>query len=260
MAAFITLLFVIATIVVNGLANALPINGQQTGEVSDRFNVYFTPAGYVFSIWGLIYLSLLVFAVYQLWPTQRHRELIRRIRMPFWVSSVANMVWLLCWHYESFGTTLVVMLTLLASLVWLTRILFAAGPAADASERWCLRMPFSIYLGWVTVATIANLTIVLEAKGLRPWDTDAQAWAVVMVIMGGAIALTVGRIRRDLAYLGVILWAYVGIGVAQAWQGPVSMAALGVIVLVALQSLWILGTGRRDSMWAASLTSPGARG
>ena len=240
MTAYVTLLFVIATIVVNGLANALPINGQQTGEVSDRFDVYFTPAGYTFSIWGLIYLSLVVFAVYQLLPSQRNRDLVQRIRVPFWISSVANMAWLVSWHYEYFGTTLVVMLTLLASLVWATRILFTSGPAVDAFERWCLRAPFSIYLGWITVATIANLTVVLEAKGLRPGNVDAQEWAVAMAIVGGVVALAVGWIRRDMAYLGVILWAYVGIGVAQAWQGPVSMAVLGVLGLVGLQSLWIL--------------------
>ena len=144
MTPYVNLLLVIATIVVNGLANALPINDQQTGEISDRFNVYFTPAGYVFSIWGLIYLGLVVFAIYQLLPAQRDRVLIRRISTPFWISCLANMSWLVCWHYEYFGTTLALMLVLLASLIWVTRILFAAGPPADASERWCLRTPFSI--------------------------------------------------------------------------------------------------------------------
>ena len=242
MTPYVNLVLVIATIVVNGLANGIPINGQQTGEISDRFDVYFTPAGYVFSIWGLIYLSLLAFAIYQLLPAQRDSVLIRRISVPFWISSVANMAWLLCWHYEYFGTTLVVMLFLLASLIWVTRILFAAGPAADAIERWCLRTPFSIYLGWITVATIANLTIVLEEKGLRPWGLNAQGWAVAMVIVGGVVAFSVGRIRRDIAYLGVILWAFTGIAVAQEWRGPVSMAALSVLGVVVLQSLWILGT------------------
>ena len=237
-----TLLLVIATLVVNGLANALPINGQRTGEISDRFDVYFTPASYVFSIWGLIYLSLLAFAIYQFLPAHRYHALIRRISLPFWISSVANMSWILCWHHEYFGTTLVVMLILLASLIWVSGTLFAAGPAADASERWCLRTPFSIYFGWITVATIANLTVVLEEKNLRPWGMDAQEWAIVMVITGGIIAFVVGRTRRDLAYLGVILWAFTGIAVAQEWRGPVSMAALAVLGVVVLQSLWILST------------------
>lgn len=253
MTRYVSLSLVIATIVVNGLANAIPINGQQTGQVSDRFDVYFTPAGYVFSIWGLIYLSLFAFAIYQLLPAQRNSVLIRRITVPFWISSVANMSWLLCWHYEYFGTTLVLMLLLLASLIWVTRILFAAGPAADVSERWCLRTPFSVYLGWITVATIANLTIVLEEKGLRPWDMNAQEWAVAMVIMGGVVAFAVGRIRSDLAYLSVILWAFTGIAVAQEWRGPVSVAALAVLGVIGLQSLWILSTRKeKTGSWSAS--------
>ena len=238
-------LLVVATIVVNGLANALPINGQQTGEISDRFDVHFTPAGYVFSIWGLIYLGLVAFAIYQALPAQRESLLIRRISAPFWISSVANMSWLVLWHYEYFGTTLVMMLVLLASLIWITRMLFAAGPAADLGERWCLRTPFSVYLGWITVATLANLTIVLEAKDLRPWDISAEEWAVAMVIVGGVVTFAVGRVRRDLAYLSVILWAFVGIAVAQEWRGPVSTAALGVVGLIGLQSLLILNTRNR---------------
>ena len=239
----LNLFFVVAVIVVNGLANALPINGQQTGEISDRFEVYFTPAGYVFSIWGLIYLGLLGFSVYQLLPSQRSNALIDRISVPFWISSIANIAWILFWHYEYFATTLAVMLVLLGALVWLTRILFAEGKPTNAKERWLLYVPFSIYVGWITVATLANLTAVLEEKGLRPFDMAASDWAVAMVLVGGIIALVVGRIRRDLAYLAVIVWAFAGIGVKNGWAGPVAVAAIVVLVAVVIEMIWLLRGG-----------------
>lgn len=239
----LNLFFVLAVIVVNGLANALPINGQQTGEISDRFEVYFTPAGYVFSIWGLIYLGLLGFSVYQLLPSQRSNELIDRISLPFWISSIANIAWILFWHYKYFATTLAVMLVLLGALIWVTRLLFAAGKPTSAAERWLLRVPFSIYVGWITVATLANLTAVLEEKGLRPFDMAALDWAVAMVIFGGVIALTVGRIRRDLAYLAVIIWAFVGIGVKNGWDGPVAVSAMVVLAAVVIEVIWLLRSG-----------------
>lgn len=234
--------FVLAVIVVNGLANALPINGQRTGEISDRFQVYFTPAGYVFSIWGLIYLGLLGFSIYQLLPSQRDSDLIDRISLPFWLSSIANIAWILLWHYEYFATTLIAMLILLASLVWVTRILFAAGKPRTIAERWLVSVPFSIYVGWITVATIANLTVVLEEKGLRPFDAGARDWAIAMIILGGVIALTVGRIRRDIAYLAVVVWAFVGIAIKQEWSGPVAMSAMVVFCAVVLQIAWIART------------------
>lgn len=243
---YINALMTLAVIVVNGLANALPINGQQTGEISDRFQTFFTPAGYVFSIWGLIYVGLLGFTVYQLLPAQRDNELLDRISLPFQLSCIANIAWILFWHYEFFGTTLFIMLTLLASLIWLTRLLFAHGSARDAQERWLLRVPFSIYVGWITVATLANLTAVLEDKGLRPFDLGARDWAVAMVILGGVIALAVGQVRRDLAYLAVILWAVTGIGVKQGWSGPVAIAAIVVLALVGIQCAWLVVGDRQN--------------
>jgi hypothetical protein len=153
--------------------------------------------------------------VYQLLPSERKNKLLDRISLPFQLSCIANIAWILFWHYEFFGTTLLIMLAPLASLIWLTRILFAAGPAGDAQERWLLCVPFSIYVGCITVATLANLTAVLEDKGLRPFDLGARDWAVGMVILGGLIACEVDRVRRDLAYLAAIFWAVTVIGVDQ---------------------------------------------
>jgi len=114
---YANLLVTIVTIVFNGLANALPLNGQSTGQISDRFQVYFVPAGYVFSIWGLIYIGWLAFAIYQLLPAQRDNPRLRRVGYLFVWSGVANMAWLFFWHYEYFILTVVVMLILLLLLI-----------------------------------------------------------------------------------------------------------------------------------------------
>jgi len=98
----ITILVTLLTITVNVLANALPLNGQDTGEISDRFDIYFVPAGYVFSIWGLIYLGLIAFTIYQALPSQKDNELIKKIYPAYWIGSLANIVWLFLWHYNIF--------------------------------------------------------------------------------------------------------------------------------------------------------------
>jgi len=242
MAQTITLVLIVATIVVNGLANALPINGQGTGEISDRFQVYFTPAGYVFSIWGIIYLGLIAYGIYQALPRQRDNLLLKAMAWPFWVSSLANIGWILLWHYEFFPLTLLVMLVLLGSLALIYRQL-GRQPRASAAELWCVRIPFSIYSGWITVATIANLTVVLEYAGLRPFGIGAEPWALGMVILGTIIAAAVGWIRKDAAYLLVIVWAFAGITVKQGGAMVGVAAAAGAVIAALLIVRSLLGGG-----------------
>jgi len=243
----VTIALIVATIVVNGLANALPINGQPTGAISDRFVVYFTPAGYVFSIWGLIYLGLIAYGIYQALPRQRDDAALKAIALPFWVSCVANIGWILLWHYGYFATTLLVMLVLLGCLVLVYRAL-SRYPQRSVAEFICVRLPFSIYIGWITVATIANLTVVMEDKGLRPFDMGAEPWALGMVVLGTLVAATVGWIRRDVAYLLVIVWAFAGITVKQggAMVGIAAAVGAAVAVLLVLRAL-LLGRSAASS-------------
>ena len=153
---------ILAVIIVNFLANALPINGQTTGEVSDRFEIYFVPAGYVFSIWGLIYVALVAFAVYQALPAQRDNPRLERVGYLFVLSCLANIVWIFLWHYEQFGLSVVAMLILLLSLIFVYLRLEIGTSTVSAGEKWLIRVPFSIYLGWITVATVANITNFFE--------------------------------------------------------------------------------------------------
>jgi len=207
---------ILATIIINGLANALPLNGLQTGEISDRFQVYFVPAGYVFSIWGLIYLGLVAYAVFQSLPAQRENPRLRATG--WWISlgGLTNIAWIFLWHYEQFPLTLVAMLMLLATLI-ITSLRLGTGrvPAALA-EQLTVRLPFSIYLGWITVATVANLTSLLDYLQWDGFGLSSELWMGIVLAAVAAIAVLMNFTRRDLAYTLVLLWALAGIGFKHA--------------------------------------------
>ena len=227
---------------VNILANALPFNGQNTGEISDRFEVYFTPAGYVFSIWGLIYLGLIGFAIYQALPSQQGNAALRRIGPLFVASSAANIAWLFFWHYEVFTLTLPAMLILLACLIAIYLRLGVGRASIGAAERWLVHVPFSVYLGWITVATIANVTSLLDYLQWGGWGIAETTWTVAVLAVAVAIAATVALTRRDAAYLLVLVWAFAGIAVKHpatpivatpAWTSAALVAALALGSLIA---------------------------
>jgi benzodiazapine receptor len=237
----INVLALLVTLVFNGLASANGLNGQTTGEISDRFDVYFVPAGYVFSIWGLIYLGLLAFVVYQALPSQRQNPRLRRIGYLFVVSCLANAVWLVFWHYELFGLSVLAMLVLLVSLIVIYLRLGIGRTSVSTAERWCVRVPFSIYLGWVSVATIANITSALDAANWSGWGIAPTVWAVIMLVVAGLLAAIVSITRRDVAFLLVIVWASAGIAVKQAatplvagaaWALAAAAAAMVALVVI----------------------------
>jgi hypothetical protein len=230
----VNVLAVLATITINGLANALPLNGQTTGAISDRFRVYFVPAGYVFSIWGVIYLALLAFAVYQALPAQRENPHLRRIGYLFALSCLANVVWLFLWHYEVFPLTIVAMLALLALLIAIYLRLGVGRVRVSTAETWLVHVPFSIYLGWVTVATIANATSLLDYLQWSGWGISPEVWTVIMLIAGAVIASAVSLTRGDIAYMLVIVWAFAGIAVKHAGTLVVAISAWVMTAAVAV--------------------------
>jgi hypothetical protein len=224
---------VVATIIINILANALPLNGLDTGEISDRFQVYFVPAGYVFSIWGLIYLGLIAYAIYQALPSQRENPRLRQIGYLFIASGLANILWLFLWHYEQFVLTIFAMLALLGLLIAIYQRLGTGKTSVSQAEAWTVRLPFSIYLGWITVATVANATALLDYLNWDGFGVAAEIWMVIMLGAVLAIAALVSLRRRDVAYNLVILWALAGIAVKHASVPLVSTATLITAALVA---------------------------
>ncbi len=227
----------VATIVMNGLANALPFNNLSTAEISDSFEVYFVPAGYVFAIWGVIYLFLLAFAIYQALPAQRDNPRLQRIGYAYLLSCVANSVWLLFWHHLMFWWTLVAMLVLLGSLIYIYLRLDIGQATPLKMERWAVDTTFSLYLGWITVATVANVTSLLDWLNWGGWGIAPQVWALIMLIVATGVALAVSLTRRDVAYIAVIVWAFVGIAVKHSGVGLVAIPA---VVLAAVAGLSLL--------------------
>ncbi len=230
----VTLLTTALTLTVNGLANALPINGQTTGEISDRFAVFFVPAGYVFSIWGLIYLALIAFAIYQLLPNQRENSLLKEIAPAYWLGSLANTAWIFLWHYENFPLTLVAMIVLLATLLFMYVRISKAWPDLDRNQKWFVQLPFSIYLGWISVATIANVSQVLFNAGWNGWGISAIAWTVIMLAVATFLGLMMQWRENDSAYVLVLIWAFIGIASKHASTNGVAYPAWTAVAILAL--------------------------
>ena len=242
------ILTILATISVNGLANALPINGQNTGEISDRFEVYFVPAGYVFSIWGLIYLGLIAFAIFQALPAQRENPRLRAAG--WWVSlgGLANIAWIFLWHYEQFPLTLVAMLVLLATLIVTYLRLEIGRSAVSAAERWAVRLPFSIYLGWITVATVANVTSLLDFLQWDGFGIAPEIWMAIVLAAVLVIAALMNFTRRDVAYAAVILWALAGISVKHAAVPAVAIPTwitFGLVLLTLAMAFYVRKSGQK---------------
>ncbi len=233
-----------AVLTVNFLSNALPLNGRTAAEVSDALPSYFTPAGYTFSIWGLIYTALLGFIIYQALPAQRSNALIGKIGWAFALSSVANIAWLFAWHYGAYTLSVLFMLSLLVTLIFIYRRLEIGkpNPALPLKDKLLVQFPFSLYLGWITVATIANISSVINYLGWDGFGIAEPTWAAIMMLVAVVVAGLLLFNRQNLAYAGVLVWALFGIRTAQADVALVANTAVIAAVLIIILAL--VGTWR----------------
>lgn len=240
----VNLLTVIFALTVNILASTLPLNGQNTGEISDRFKVYFVPAGYVFAIWGVIYIGWIAFTIFQLRPAQKENPRLQRLGYLFALGNLANAAWLFCWHYNLFGLSVIVMLTLLALLITSYLRLDVNRSSVTRTEYWSVDVLFSIYLGWITVATVANISDWLYLVGWDGFGISAQAWTVIMLAVASLLGLAMAITRRDAGYLSVLVWAFVGIAVKQT-SAPTVVLSASVAAALMLGLLFYSLFGRR---------------
>ena len=227
------LLSVLIALTVNVLATALPLNNQNTAEISDRFKVYFVPAGYVFSIWGIIYIGWIAFVVYQFLPVHKESPRLRSLGYLFALSGLFNAGWLFCWHYNQFGLSVLVMLVLLGLLIASYVNLNIGRTPVSNAEKWCVDIPISVYLGWISVATIANIADWLYFIHWNGFGIDPQVWAVIMLIVASVLALLMALKRGDSGYLFVFVWAFIGIAVKQSSAALVAISGW-IAALVAL--------------------------
>lgn len=230
----------LGTVAVNGLANSLRIGGVTTGEVSARYPTLVTPAGYAFSIWGLIYLALLVFSGYALTGAARAQPRWARLRAAYLASCALNALWIVVWHHRLLALSAAVIAALLSALMVVYRTLDAGRAGASAADRWLLLLPFSLYASWVTVATILNVAVTLTALGFQGGGVPPAAWALALLGVAAVLALGVALPRRDAAWLVVTAWALGAIAAARddqpilrlgaaALAGGLLLAALGVL-------------------------------
>jgi hypothetical protein len=242
---FVVIAATLYALITNGAANALPLNGKMTGAISDSFNVLFVPAGYVFAIWGVIYIALVAYTIYHSLPSQRTNPLMRRSGWLVVLSSLANGTWIFAWHYGYYAVSLIIMLVLLAALTAVYLRLNIGKTRFSQVEKWTTSIPFSIYLGWITVATIANLTAVLSYYGFTGAGISPTAWTLILLGAGAAIAGIMAFTRTDIAYILVLVWAFAGISVRWLDVSPLNIAgfaAAGLALVFLVASRLNLGT------------------
>ena len=233
----------VATVIINGLAGSTTlIGGVNTAEISDANPTLITPAGYVFSIWGIIYILLAIFVIYQALPSQKEKEYTKKIGWLFVLSSTANIVWIFLWQYQILSASVILIFLLLATLIAIYLRLNIGKSTASLREKLAVHAPFSVYLGWITIASIANVAVFLVSEKWDGFGISPETWATLIIIVALAITLLVLATRRDIAYGLVIAWALTGIAVNQSGnQNVVTLTeASAIIVLLAIAAIIIL--------------------
>ena len=238
---------VVLVLVINGLANALPLFGRTTGEVSSYYPNLFVPAGFTFSIWGVIYVLLIVFAVYQardvFWREAVSMPFLERIGIWFVVSCLGNISWIFAFHANLILLSILPILVLFFGLFMVYRRLDVEKTKVPAAEVFTVNLPFSVYFGWVSIAVIANITAALVSLGWRGEPLPEQFWAVFMILAGTFLGLMMLFLQGDLFYVLVVVWAYTGIIVNRTQAGDalsvIIAAAVGIGILV-INCSWYL--------------------
>ncbi len=225
-------------VVMNYLANALPLNDKTTGELSAQYPNLFVPAGITFSIWGVIYLLLLVFVILQF--RRDNQQVIEAIGWAFALSSLFNALWIVAWHYEKLALSLLIMLGILVSLIYIGNKIQHLPPGF-------IKAAFGIYLGWICIATIANITAVLVAVNWEGWGISQQTWAQIMIV-AGLIITAAALIRLNNPFVGLaVIWAFAGIVIRQTGNHPAIVTtaylAIGIMAVITLSKFIPLHKG-----------------
>lgn len=209
------LLGFIGTVVVNALSALLPLNGQTPGEISDNIPNLFVPSGLTFSVWSVIYIALLALTIYSIksWfkKDEEPSELLDKYGIEFIVASIANISWIFLWHYNFVAISTVAMIVLLGALLSAYIRLRIGKGGNTVAEKWFIHIPFSIYLGWITIATVANITATLVTWGWNGFGASEAFWTILMISIATVITLLMLILRNDIAYSLVVIWSLVGI-------------------------------------------------
>ncbi|WP_421659208.1 TspO/MBR family protein [Leptothermofonsia sp. ETS-13] len=229
---------VIAAIMLNTLSNFFPPGGVNVGDLSNTIlnGVQIIPANYAFAIWGLIYLGLIAYSIYQFRPVREGDETLRRVDIFLIVASIAQIAWIYLFTLRQFWLSVIAMLVILLSLVGAYLQLDIGRVQVNRDRKWFAHIPFSVYLGWISVATIVNVAAALYRTNWNGWGMSPEGWTAGMIIAGAVIAAIIAVQRTDMALTLVFVWAYIAIAIRQfdeptIWITAV-MAAIALIALV----------------------------
>lgn len=233
---YINVVLFAGMLVMNYLANALPLNNKTTGELSDSFPNLFVPAGLTFSIWGVIYILLLLYVIFQF--KDSNALTVSKISLAFGISCVLNALWIVFWHYGKLPLSLLVMAGLLASLIYI-------NIAIRDLPFGIIKASFGIYLGWICIATIANVTAVLVTSGWNGFNISHEEWTIIMIAVGTLlVALTIYRLNNPFLGLAVV-WAFLGIAIKRQ-DDYRTILITAIIAMVIISGVTIWGSLRKN--------------
>jgi benzodiazapine receptor len=232
----------ILTVIINGLAGSTTlIGGVNTAFISDSNPTLITPAGFTFAIWGVIYILLGVFVVYQALPSQKDKEYHKQISWLFILISVTNIGWIFLWQYNLLTLSLPVIVLFLIGLILIYTRLGIGKIQVSLKEKLAVHTPFSVYLGWITIATIANVAVAGVSVNWDGFGINPETWAILIIIIALLLTLIVTVTRKEVAYGLVIVWALVGIISKQTNTNIITTAEVSaVITLIAIAATAIL--------------------
>lgn len=243
-----TLVAYVLMVGINYLAVLLPLGGRDTGEISDNYPNLFAPAGYAFSIWGLIYTLLGIYVVYQLWSDKE--SVAGKVNRIFIVNALLNASWIFSWHYDVIWLSVIIMIGLLITLIKIADTFRLR--TLSKKETWLMRVPFSIYFGWITVATIANVTIFLVYVGWNGFGLSDSFWTIIALVVGAVIGSWRMLYDRFIPYGLVFVWAYSAILAKHlsedgfAGQYPSIMVTVDLCLLAYIGTMVYIGIKKRN--------------
>lgn len=249
---FCNVSFVILTIIVNALANIIPIGGNLTAQISDDIPNLFVPTGLTFAIWGVIYVLLVMFAIYQIidiFTKDKDKDFsyIEKIGVFFILASIGNIVWIFLWHYEEIILSLIPMILLFLSLLMIYLRLDIGKRKVSTKEKIFVNLPVSVYFGWITVATVANITALLVKINWNGFGINPEIWTIFIIAVVVLITALVLIKRYDIAYSLVIIWALFGIYLKRITDDPVfgvkeniAYTALAGIIIIIFAIIFVI--------------------
>lgn len=246
----ITLVAIFSTFIVNAWSNAFPINGENIGELANTLfsNVLVIPANYAFAIWGFIYLGLIAFGIYQFLPAQRHDPVVRRVDYLLITSCIVQAAWVILFLLRQFWWSVAAMLGILFCLIGIYLTLGVGKRRISRQEKWFAHIPFSVYLGWISVATIVNIASALYFNTWNGGGIAPVVWTLIMLVISGAIAALIALQRRDIAFPLVIIWAFIAIAIRQSAIPSIAGTAIGLsVVLAVLVAIVQFRSSRRNT-------------